>query len=159
MPTPEDSPAGESHSLINLDCDANDLALVLNLIDKSNCGNPQWAQLQIALEIGERYQFKHLPDLVRLRASHCITGSTAVDIFQFAGLNGFHDLARLAIASFWKNSHLIVKDYDTIPQYVCDNIPGRYGAALIVAVAKHPRVKGCDPQDRWERIGGSFNVG
>jgi hypothetical protein len=119
MPSPQDSPAGESHSVINLDCKADDLALVLNLIDKSDCGNSDWAQLEIALQIGERYQFKHLPDLVRLRASHCISGSTAVDIFQFAGLNGFHDLARLAIASFWKDCNLIIKEYDTIPPYVC----------------------------------------
>ena len=159
MPSPQDSPAGESHSVINLDSQADDLALVFNLIDKSDSGNSHWAHLEIALQIGERYQFKHLPDLVPLRASHCITGSTAVEIFQFASLNGFHDLARLAVASFWKDCNLIIKDYDTLPPYVCDNVSGRYGVALIVAMAKHPRVKGLVPQERWERIGGCFNVG
>jgi hypothetical protein len=79
-------------------------------------------------------------------------------IFQFAGSNGLRDLARLAIASFWKIPHLINREYDDMPDYVCENIPGKYGAALIVAVADHPRVKGLTPQVRWEGISASFNV-
>lgn len=158
MPSPTDIPAGDGAIVVNLDCDSDDLALMLDLIDKFDCGNPTWTQLAGVLKVGERYHFKHMPDLVRLRASHCITGSTAVDIFRFAGSNGFHDLARLAIASFWKDQNLIIKDFDNIPGFVCDDVPGRYGAALIVAVAEHPRMKGLTPQVRWERISASFNV-
>jgi hypothetical protein len=160
MPSALASPADEGSKAVHMDCASSDLALILKLIDKAHCGYPNWDQLARIITPGERYQFKHMPDLVRLPASHCLSynASAAVSIFQFAGSNGFRDLARLAIASFWKITHLINREYDEIPDYVCDGIPGRYGAALIVAVADHPRVKGLVPQARWERISASFIV-
>lgn len=144
--------------MVHMDCTSTELAFILKLIDKADYGCPHWDQLCSAITLGERYRFIHMADLVRLPASQCITGGTAVSIFQFAGSNGFHDLARLAIASFWKNQQLVIKEYDNMPDYVCDEVPGKYGAALIVAVADHPRMKGLSPQVRWEGISGSFHV-
>ena len=143
-----------------MDCASVDFALMLKLIDKTDCGYPTWDQLARIITLGERYQFKHMPDLIRLPAIHCVShnAGAAVSIFQFAGSNGFRDLARLAIAWFWKIPRLVSIEYDDMPDYVCHNVPGTYGAALIVAVADHPRVKGMVPHTRWEAISASFNV-
>jgi len=157
MPSSSASPAGEGPKVVHMDCSSTDLALILRLVDKLDCGSPSWTSLAQALKTGERYQFRHIAGLVRHRASHCVCGENAIAIYQFAGLNDYPDLAKLAVASFHRSSvsHM---DHNDIPLSVCDNVPGKYGAALILAMVKHQHSSGLEEKVRWERISGAFNV-
>jgi hypothetical protein len=141
-----------------MDCASSDLALVLKLIDKTDCEQSCWSELARVIVLGERYQFKHMPDLIRHPASLCIDNISAIPIFQFAASNRFHDLAKLAIAGFAGVFPFYTVDYDGIPLSSCEGIPGKYGAALVIAVAKNPRSTGLTPKVRWERISAAFDV-
>lgn len=157
MPSHSASPVGESAKLVHLDCASSDLDLILKLIDKVDCGTLAWTRLAHILQIGERYQFKHIPDLVRQRASDCIRELTAVEIFQFAAVNDYRDLAKLAIIGFAKVNGTYAQTYDKIPLSMLDRVPARYAVSLVVAMAKNPDSIFPTYALRWEQISNAFN--
>ena len=159
MPASVDSPSAETTSLVHLDCDSEDLALVLKCCDKIDCEAPSWDHLMRAFELGERYQFKHISDLVRSRAIGYIDEPTVVPLFQFAAKNDYLDLAKHAIAAMSKVIALRRKDFNEIPLSIYECLPCRYGVALILSIEKH-RDSGSVPDEvRWKKISAEFNLG
>lgn len=49
-------------------------------------------------------------------------------------------------------------DYDQVCFSLFDSVPGKYGAAFIVAMARHKTVRGLSDVTRWQRISAAFDV-
>jgi hypothetical protein len=157
MPPHTDGIVGDGSKDIHLDCPSNDFALLLGLITRSrDADSYHWRELDIIINIGRRFHFVHIPDLVRHPASHCITVLNAATVFKFASHHQFFDLAKIAIARF--AYQFPGYDYADMPLDVCDDIPGRYAAALIRAIAANPYVEEEDVDLRWGRISAAFDV-
>lgn len=158
MPSHAASPVGDSPKMIDMNCKSHHLALLLGMIDKTGQQPSDWNQLTRILEIGERYQFKHVADLVRHRAGVFVNASNAEDILKFAGSHDFPDLAQTAIVGFGRHVLMRDVDYDEVHFSLFRGVPGRYGAAFIVAMAKHKKVRGLSDVTRWQRISAAFDV-
>jgi hypothetical protein len=158
MPTHSASPVGDSPKMIHMDCTSIDFGPLLTVIDKGANYSPNWNQIIRILDIGKRYQFKHVPDLVRYHVTRCLGGHNAKAIFQFAGSNEYPDLARAAIAEFGGDSSIKDQNFDEITLSICDGIPGRYGAALLVAMSKYTYSRNTYEPNRWQKISGAFDL-
>jgi hypothetical protein len=158
MPSCVESPSTDNVNLIHLDCDSGDFALLLKYSDKLNSGAPSWERLMRVVELGERYQFKHIADMARRRALCHIDATSVIPLFQFAAKNDYLDLAKYAIAAMAKVSTINAKDFDAIPVWVYECVPCKYGVALILAIAKHKETI-ASFEDRWKRISAEFNLG
>ena len=159
MPSSVDSPSAETTNLVHLDCDSEDLALVLKCCDKIDCEAPSWEHLMRAFELGERYQFKHISDLVRSRAIGYIDEPTVVPLFQFAAKNDYLDLAKHAIAAMSKVIGIRRKDFNEIPEWVYGCVPSKYGVALILSIERHRETRSLPDDVRWRRISAEFTLG
>jgi len=101
MPPHSDDAVSNSEKLVHLDYDSTEFDVLLALINKTRKPTSYgWTELSILLEIGGRYHFTHIPDLVHQPASYCLNGGNATDIYQFASINGSPDLARYSIVKF-----------------------------------------------------------
>lgn len=127
--------------MVHLDCGSDDFALFLGLIETGGRRSYNWDELSRVLVLGAQYQSQHIASFVRQPASHCIAYDTVKEIFHFAASNGFHDLAKLAVAGFGCSTFTRLK-YDEMPLSVVKGIPGEYGAALIRAMAKNEPAEG-----------------
>jgi hypothetical protein len=159
MPSCVDSPTTENVNLIHLDCDSGDLALLLKYSDKLYSGAPSWERLMRVVELGERYQFKHISDMVRSRAIVYTSEPTIIPLFQFAAKTNYLDLARYAIAAMAGATAICRKDADAVPIWVYEYVPCRYGVALILAIAKHKEQRNVPDDVRWNRISADFVLG
>lgn len=155
---PSDNTAMHGEKLVNLECDSEDFALLLALINKTpEDDSDTWEDLSSVLQVGKRYHFIHIPDLVRRAASNCLDGTNATAIFQFAAARGYPDLAKYAIVKFAEskfNNH----EPKNVPLYFYDKIAPRYAAALVDAMSQYPLNRNSDRHKRWQNISLAFKV-
>jgi hypothetical protein len=159
MPSCADSPSTEHANLVHLDCDSEDLALVIKCCDNIPSAAPSWDRLRRAVELGERYQFKHIATMIRSRAIGSTDETTVVPLFQFAAKHDYLDLAKHAIAAMAKVVDIRRKDFNQIPLSVYGCVPCRYGVALVVAIEKHRENISVPDDVRWKRISAEFELG
>ena len=112
-----------------------------------------------AYHLGERFQFKHIPDMVRIRAVGYTDEATIIPLFQFAARNDYLDLAKNAVAAMARADAVRYRNHDAIPVWVYENIPSRYAVALILAIGKHNDNSNVSDQVRWNKISADFKLG
>jgi len=159
MPSVVDSPAIGSANLVHLDCEHEDLALVLKWCDKTDSGKISWNQLMRAYHLGERFQFKHIADMVRIRAVGYADDATIIPLFQFAARNDYLDLAKNAVAAMARAPAIQARNHDAVPVWVYKTSPSMYAVALISAIAMHDHSHQVPYSLRWNRISADFKLG
>ena len=153
MPSPSESPASNAARIVHLDCTSDDLALLLGLIENGGDRSDQWSELTRVLAVGARYQFQHIANFVRQPASHRIDGGNVKEIFNFAGSNGFHDLAKLAIAGFVNSSSMWNAEYDDLPLTLQRHSGRVWGSSHLgygeASTGRRPHRSGQVAEDQW----------
>jgi hypothetical protein len=141
-----------------LDCKAGTFDSLIRILTKDSTHEPyNWVSLRKIADLGERFQFFHIANLIRPHVYSCIDGKSAWDIIVFASQNKFHDLLKLAIVALHRHEWY-QRNQDSMPIRFLEQLPRDYAIAFVAAVSRH-RDDGFDnTEDRWRKISESFEV-
>jgi hypothetical protein len=117
-----------------------------------------WARLLAATDIGARYQFDMLPDLVTGFAMRRLEGDGMEDsfeIFIFAAKQRLPNLAQNAIQCC-VHTRIGSREVDHFYSFAFKDIPGDYTAALFIAMMRCPK---CPSGSRnWLAVANAFRI-
>jgi len=169
MPEHDEKLCGDSAKELNLDASPEDFALLLNLIDhRPITGSHSWPDLGTVMDLGNKYQFFHLCQLVTGHVSHHSPTGNPWTVFALASQLNLSALAKTALGDFGR-SHLWYADEKGARAKDMDGATGVYAAALLRAIdlnvgvesrwVHHPfgeprRIRGID----WAGVSRDFDL-
>jgi hypothetical protein len=158
MPAHSKEVSGDSEKVVAVDASSDDFSLLLSIINiETTAKYAKWSQLENVIELGSRYKFLRLPELIRYHVRQNITGGCAWEIFVFASNNDFADLAKLAITNLANSNFFRGKQAKDIKAATFRGVPGAYASAFVNALNDNPCQKGWNHDNRWACIAKDFD--
>ena len=142
---------------IHLDCEVEDIALLLGFLSKQRISEPYSRyQLESIIALGEQFHFLHMADLIRPHAYGCIGGNETWRIIVFANKNKFHDLLKLAIAALHNHDH--EDGIDNMSVGSLPELPLQYGIAILIALSTREGSSEICDEEQWRKISEFFEI-